>query len=364
MGMSSQSLAALPRASAVRVSDFERFVFVVGAPRCGTTTLSRFLQHHPATSFPLVKEPHYFGREDLRALSLAKLEARAETEFLQRFYRTAPHGCVGVDASPSYLYAPELLEPVLRLWPESRFVVSLRDPLAMLPSLYQRLVYVGEETAASFAEAWASVPDRAAGRRLPRACADPRLLRYDEAGRFATYLERLYAVVGKERCHVVIFDDLAAKPAETYEGLMEFVGLEPQAGVDFSARRTGKAVRSRLLQRILKRPPNVIRDRLGGELYRQRIRQLQNEHEHENGLAAGVLSLRKRLLQWNSIPRSPERLSLALQREISDEFRAEIERLGRLLGRDLSHWLQPRESTGIHRDAPSVELSYQKAFSQ
>ena len=145
---------------------------------------------------------------------------------------------------------------------------------------------------------------------------------------------------------------------------MEFVGLEPQAGVDFSARRTGKAVRSRLLQRILKRPPNVIRDRLGGELYRQRIRQLQNEHEHENGLAAGVLSLRKRLLQWNSIPRSPERLPLALQREISDEFRGEIERLGRLLDRDLSHWLQPRESTGTHRDAPSVEHSYRKAFSQ
>jgi hypothetical protein len=234
----------------------------------------------------------------------------------------------------------------------------------MLPSLYQRLVYVGEETAASFAKAWASVPDRAAGRRLPRACADPRLLRYDEAGRFATYLERLYAVVGKERCQVVIFDDLAAKPAETYEGLMEFVGLEPQAGVDFSARRTGKAVRSRLLQRILKRPPNVIRDRLGGELYRQRIRQLQNEHEHENGLAAGVLSMRKRLLQWNSIPRSPERLSLAMQREISDEFRGEIDRLGRLLGRDLSHWLQPHESAGTHRNAPSVELGYRKAFSQ
>ncbi|MFL6753442.1 MAG: sulfotransferase family protein [Sphingomicrobium sp.] len=354
----------MPSASAVRAGDFDSFVFIVGAPRCGTTTLSRFLQNHPAISFPLVKEPHYFGREDLRALGDAELKARVEAEFLQRFYHSAPEGCVGADASPSYLYAPELLEPVLRLWPDSRFVVSLRDPLAMLPSLYQRLVYVGEETAATFADAWTSVSDRAAGRRIPRACADPRLLRYDEAGRFATYLDRLYSVVGKERCQVVIFDDLVADPAATYDRLMAFIGLEPQAGVDFSARRAGKAVRSRWLQRLLKRPPNVIRDRLGGELYRQRIRQLENDHQHQNGLAAGVLSMRKRLLEWNSIPRSPERLSPELQADISRSFRQEIDQLGRMLGRDLSHWLQPRESTEAQQKTRPVKLSYRSAFSQ
>jgi len=362
--MWSKPSSAMPSASNVRVSDFDRFVFIVGAPRCGTTTLSRFLQDHPKISFPLVKEPHYFGREDLRGLPDDELKLRVETELLRRFFRSDPSRRVGVDASVSYLYAPELLEPILRLWPESRFVVSLRDPIKMLPSLYQRLVYVGEETAPSFADAWACVSERAAGRRIPRSCADPRLLRYDEAGRFATYLERLYSVVGKDRCQVVIFDDLAADPVGSYQRLMDFVGLEVQAGVDFSARRTGKAVRSRWLQRMLKRPPNVIRDRLGGELYRQRIQQLENVHQR--GLAANVLSLRKRLLRWNSIPGSPERLSPALQAEISNRFRGEIDRLGKLLGRDLRHWLQPSPThpDAQAKTAQSANLKYRNAYSR
>jgi hypothetical protein len=32
-----------------------------------------------------------------------------------------------------------------------------------------------------------------------------------------------------------------------------------------------------------------------------------------------------------------------LQRDLSAHFREEVEKLGRLIGRDLGHWLQPRE---------------------
>ena len=53
----------------VRVGDFDRFAFIVGAPRCGTTTLAQFLKNHPSVSFPAVKEPHFFSQHNLRGLS-------------------------------------------------------------------------------------------------------------------------------------------------------------------------------------------------------------------------------------------------------------------------------------------------------
>src|SRR6476619_2238495 len=167
-----------------RAADFERFLFVVGAPRCGTTTLTRFVKDHPAVHFPALKEPHFFAQHDLRGLSDHDLRRRVERDYLRRFFRADQHHGIGVDGSVSYLYSPEQLEPVLRLWPDSRFIVSVRDPLTMLPSLHRRLIYVGQETIPSFADAWAATPDRAAGRRIPRSCQDPRLLRYDEAARF------------------------------------------------------------------------------------------------------------------------------------------------------------------------------------
>ncbi len=319
-----------------KVDDFDRFVFIVGAPRCGTTTLSRFLKQHPAINFPVIKEPHFFAQNDLRALSNGELKDRVEADYLQRFFRADPDRRVGADGSVTYLYKPEQLEPVLRLWPESRFVIALRNPLTMLPSLHSRLIYVGEETIPNFADAWAAVPDRAAGRRIPRTCTDPRLLRYDEAARFSTYVERLFAVVGRERCQVVLFDDLTAHPAEQYRRLMKFIELEPQEGTDFAPRRPGHSVRFPWLQRMLKRPPRAITEHLAAEFEKQ----LTQDSTGDKPLGK-IMSLRKRLLRWNRVSRPPVPLSAALRNEISIHFKDEIERLGGLLGRDLSHWLQP-----------------------
>ena len=262
-----------------------------------------------------------------------------EREYLQRFYRRESGATVGADASVTYLYTPEQLEPILRLWPNSRFVVSLRDPLTMLPSLHQRLVYLGDETIRDFPEAWAAASDRAAGRRIPPRCADPRWLRYDEAARFGSYLQRLYAVVGKERCLVLTLDDFVADTRGQYHRLMDFIGLAPVPGTNFRPHRSSYAVRFHSLQRLLKRPPGRIRDYLAGQHFRQRIADVDDAKEESAHQM--IWSLRKRLLRWNRVRRPPEPVPLDVQRQIEDHYQGEIEQLSGLLGRDLSHWLRP-----------------------
>ncbi len=325
---------------AMNVGDFDRFVFIVGAPRCGTTTLSQFLKEHPGVSFPVVKEPHFFAQNDLRGLSDKELRFRVEDEYLGRFFRSDPARRVGADASVTYLYTPEQLEPVLRLWPDSRFIVALRNPLTMLPSLHRRLIYVGVESNANFEEAWAATRERLAGARVARRGVDPRWLRYDEAARFATYLERLFAVVGRERCLVMILDDLVSNPSQQYRRFMEFVGLEPIPHKEFSVYRAGYGVRVRWLQRLLKRPVIRARQLWGAGNFGQTPRNLA---EREDGVAKEMIfALRRRLLRWNRVPLSPEPLSPAMLDEISGHFEVEVTRLTSLIGRDLTHWLRQR----------------------
>ena len=328
-----------------RVSTFDRFVFIVGAPRCGTTTLAQFLKDHPAVAFPAVKEPHFFSQNDLRGLSIQELRRKVERDYLRRFFTSGPDRRIGADASVTYLYTPEQLEPIRRLWSRSRFVVAVRDPLTMLPSLHRRLIYLGDETIPTFEQAWAATPDRAAGRRIPRQCADPRWLRYDQAGRFATHLERLFAAVGRENCLVQLFDDLTADPSGSYRRIMEFVGLEAVPRTDFTARRPSRSVRFRWLQRALKRPPTPVREYFAGEQYRQRICDLDNNGRRKPPPA--LLSARKRLLAWNRIEAPPEPLPVELQAQICDVLAPEVERLGQLLGRDLGHWLQPLRGSSV-----------------
>lgn len=326
-----------------RIHDIDRFAFIVGAPRCGTTSLANFLAVHPGIHFPAVKEPHFFSQNDLTSLAEPEFRSQVEEDYLARFFpEGASDARVAADSSVSYLYTPEQLEPALRLWPESRFVVTLRDPMEMLPSLHKRLVYLGDETLTHFEDAWAAIPDRTAGRRIPRSCVDPRWLRYDEAGRYATYLERLFATVGRDRCLVLLFDDLAVDPRGQYRQLMDFLELQPmEETVDFTPRRKGHDVRHLWLQRLLKRPPKRVRKYFAGAAYRQRERKLDGDTADSTAVDA-VFAVRKRLLAWNRVPARKERMPLHVQEEIRARFKGEMDRLQKLIGRDLGHWLQLR----------------------
>ena len=332
-----------------KVSDVEKFAFIVGAPRCGTTTMSRLLQAHPEIAFPFVKEPHFFSQHDLRGLSDPELKKRVEAEYLDHFVDPpAPGERGGADGSVSYLYASEQLEPVLKLWPESRFIVGVRDPMTLLPSLHKRLIYIGDENIMSFEDAWAATADRAAGRRIPRSCIDPRWLRYDEAGRYATYIEQLFAAVGRERCLVVVFDDLVANQREQFRRILDFIGVDSTHIPDVRPERESRGVRYPWIQRLLKRPPKALHPLIAAPEFRRRFMNGGGKHlangANRNAVDK-ILSLRKRILRWNDAENPKKPIPPKVQQEIRVHYRDEVERLASLIGRDLGHWLQSREGS-------------------
>src|SRR5678815_3051052 len=82
-----------------------RFACVVGAPRCGTTTLADFLQDHPDVAFSSVKEPHFFSQHDLTDLPLPELRRVVETQYLGRYFANRRDDAALIaEGSISYLY--------------------------------------------------------------------------------------------------------------------------------------------------------------------------------------------------------------------------------------------------------------------
>ena len=323
-------------------TDFQRqFVAIVGAPRTGTTSLARFLRRHPDVCFSKVKEPHFFSQHDLNGLSDEELLETVECNYLDRYF---PHRdekpCpVLAEGSVTYLYAPEQMRPILRLWPNAKFIVSLRDPMEMLPSLHQRLLYLGDETVMDFDRAWSLVPERAQGRKIPRSCIEPRWLRYDEVGKLGSYVERFIEVVGRERCFFSVHDDMRADPAKLYADLLKFLGLPPYEDVDLKPKRLNRGFKSGTLQRLLMRPPVVTRKLVAGKHMRRRTEKVEKLKKPESGLMQSIERGRKRLLEWNRAELPPVKLSPKTRAEIREHYRPDIEHLGQILGRDLSHWL-------------------------
>ena len=324
------------------------FAFIVGAPRCGTTTLASFLQQHPDVCFSAVKEPHYFTQQDFTGQSEAAIREHVEQEYLERFFGQCPGTKkLRAEGSVTYLYAPEQMAPILKLWPDAKFIIALRDPLSMLPSLHARLLVTGDETIRDFRKAWAKIDERAQGRSIPKQAIDPRWLRYDEAGKLGSRVEAFLSKVGRVRCHVVLFDDLTADPQDTYRRMCEFLGIEPWSGTDFEPQRINKTIRVGWLQRLLKRPPKAVRTALAGEKFRKREKAVGSK---DSKALTGIFAVRKRLLEWNKVPAKRQPLDPGVRKEIIDRMRDEVILLSRVIDRDLSHWLG-----GVPEAKPSRE---------
>jgi hypothetical protein len=166
--------------------------FVVGAPRCGTTSFCRYLARNPQICFSQPKEPHYFTQ-----LTRDPTEVELARDYLERCFGhcTPAHRAIG-EGSVSYLYLPAAIERIRRINPEARFIALVRNPLTMLPSYHLRMRFLLQEDEPDFARAWALEPARARGENVPRHCLDPRLLLYSKVAQLGAQVQTLFEIAG------------------------------------------------------------------------------------------------------------------------------------------------------------------------
>ena len=300
--------------------------FVVGAPRCGTTSLCNYLARNPQVCFSQPKEPHYFTRLD-RDPSPQELRRDYLDRFFPRFETT--HRAVG-EGSVSYLYLPEAIDRIRRINPEARFIALVRNPLQMLPSYHLKLLYLLQEDEPDLAKAWALQASRERGSGVPRLCLDTRLLLYREVAKLGEQVQRLYDVAGRDRSHVVVFDDLASDPLGVYRRVLEFLGVDYDGQTVFERKYVSRAYRYRWLQQLLYVP--AVR---GGKV----VDNLQRRARKYNPDGTRRKSWIKRLAKWNRVAAKPAPLAPELRAAVCEALRPDVEHLSKLLDRDLRHWL-------------------------
>lgn len=311
---------------------------VVGAPRCGTTTISHWMRRRPEICFSKVKEPHFFTLVDLTEASDKQLKQAVEEGYLQRYFPNCPSTTELLgEGSVSYLYAPERLLPLLKVWPDAKFIICVRDPFEVLPSVHQRLLFQGDETVKDFTKAWRLQDERALGRNIPKSCIEPRQLQYLEIVRFGKHLEHFFDVVGSERCHLCLFDDLRADPLAAYLSLFRYLGLPDDGFRDFRPHRPSRSFRIGWVQRLLKRPSALTGSVLTGDAFVYRLG--SGPPKPFSRKFQIVMRFRSKLLEWNTKAASREELPPELHDEIRYLLRDDVTKLSKLIDRNLDHWL-------------------------
>lgn len=324
------------------MTPFPRFpdFFVVGAPRSGTTSLCHYLARNPQIGFSRPKETHYFTR-----LANDPSEAELRRDYLDRYFRHCTADCRAIgEGSVSYLYLPEAIERIQRFNPNARFIVLVRDPFAMLPSYHQRMRYLLQENEADFAQAWALQQARARGENIPKHCLDTRLLHYSEVAKFGAQVQRLFTLAGRERTHVIVFDDLMADPLGVYRRALEFLQVDYDGQTHFERKYPSRMYRYRWLQQLLYLPAAI----QGGKV----IDTLQRSRRHYKQDGSKRRSLISRMAGWNTITEAPPPLTPQMAAVVHETLQSDVLLLSQLLDRDLSFWLAGKIDRATYRMLP------------
>jgi hypothetical protein len=193
----------------------------------------------------------------------------------------------------------------------------------MVPSYHARMVYTLDEDVTDFVEAWSLQERRAAGDDLPKRCRDPRLLQYGEVGRLGRHVERLFDIAGRERCLVILFDDLVKSPAAELRRVLDFVAVGSEEKVNVRVEREARSFKSLWLQQFVMNPPPWVM-RLVAYGGTRTIGPLR--------------SVRKRIHSINTERRQREALPEPTRAMLRAYFASDVARLSNLLQRDLRHW--------------------------
>jgi hypothetical protein len=285
--------------------------FIIGAPKCGTTSLWAWLAGHPNIFMAPEKEPHFFNTDDLRR-GVTSLE---QYEALFRHAREE-HKAIG-EASVWYLSSAVAVRNILQYQPTSRFIVMVRNPIEMAPALHSEMLVSGLESVLEFREAWKLQEQRQKGRHLPifSSWAQRRFL-YGEVCLLGKQLERLFSTASLLQVLVLILDDVRANPRSEYLRVLDFLKLPDDGRMSFAIHNPSKSLRIPTLRHFY------------------RLAALRR--------AAGIdkgLGLWERVQTANQATRPREPSSPEMVQELRNFFRKDIERLGLLLNKDLNCWV-------------------------
>lgn len=199
---------------------FKVNTLIAGAQKSGTTALSAFLSEHPDTCFGIFPECHFFDRLDFP-------ETAADMEYQKSFNRFSGQKII-VDATPSYMYLPQVPQRVFRYNPEMKVIFSLRHPAERAVSQYWMDVNRGAETWPLWLALLGEKPRSTYRQRIQRH-EDPGIrygATYYSRGLYSRQIKRFLALFPRRNLFFFKQEDLLTQHRETLEGIYEFLGLD------------------------------------------------------------------------------------------------------------------------------------------
>lgn len=281
--------------------------YIIGAPKCGTTSLAAWLGQHSEIEISNPKEPHGFADDVAGEIS--------REDYGSIFSTIDPDKLRG-EASTWYLWSQSAVPNILSENPDAKFVVCLRNPAEMAWSMHGHHVFKGEDNISDFEQAWSLQDERRRGKHLPFRMRNPVRVQYSEACSTGTQLERLFSLVSRDKVLVVFLDEISASPSDVFRRVEAFLNLASQDVEFFRA--------------------NSARERRFPAIYKAMT--VAGKIKHALGIPAFNTGIGKKIEAGNEQPSRRGKMPEHVREFLNEHFSSEVMKIEELTGRNLSHW--------------------------
>lgn len=204
-------------------------LFIIGAPKCGTTSLATELGKH-SDIYIGQKEPRYFDAEIFYDF-VEDYPIKSQDDYLNLFKnQEASRKKYRLDASIFSMYSKKILLEILAFNSNAKFIIILRDPLDASKSMHaQRLKYVEKqmrEVSDDFYECWSLLNLRKKNKGFPKGCRNKFLFRYDLMYSYDLYLPDIVKIINKKNLLFVDYAFYNKNPKSTHDVILDFLKLK------------------------------------------------------------------------------------------------------------------------------------------
>jgi hypothetical protein len=201
---------------------------IAGAGRAGTTGLVEGLRAHPDVFVTTPKEPHYLAMHGATPAyrgpgdeaTINRQAVTDESSYRALFPTESHHLAYGEGSVSTFYHHERSLPELLRVNPDMRVVVLLREPVSRAYSSFQYLRAQGREPEEDFMAALDDEPRR-------RADNWHHLWHYTAMSRYAESVAAFSDQLPRGHLGVWFHDDLERDYAGTLAAVVRFLGLDP-----------------------------------------------------------------------------------------------------------------------------------------
>ena len=224
-------------------------LFIVGAPKSGTTFLYHYLKQHPDIYFPNFKEPHFFGSDLIRRNGAYNLSL----DEYQDLFKTDKK-IIG-EASTFYIFSKDAPQEIYNFNPKAKIIIMLRDLVDLVHSLHSQFVFSGDEVIEDFTQALELEDSRLSGNRIPNQTTVVNKLFYtSNILSLPRSIKSFIRYFGRENIKFIDLDDIKKNPKRVYSETLEFLNINQNLNIsDFKIINKNKTYKSKIVRDFIKK---------------------------------------------------------------------------------------------------------------